>query len=67
MIDSVSVDLPDDDQQLNETKRTLQYGVDLSLYPLDTTLSFMVRKEKISEDFFVCCYSVNIFKNAVLD
>ena len=47
MIDSVSVDLPDEDQQLSETERTLQYGVDLSLYPLNITLNFKVRTKKI--------------------
>ena len=51
MVDSVSVDLPDDDQQLNRTKRTFQYGVDLSLYLRNTTLNFMVRKKNFWKTF----------------
>ena len=63
MTDVVRVDLPDDDQQLNKSKRTLQYVVDLSLYSLNITLNFTVKGKSF---FKILLGFTNIFEKIAL-
>jgi len=39
---NVTIDRPDEEKELNEFEMILQYEVDLSLYPFNTTLTFLV-------------------------
>ena len=43
MIHNVTIDRPEEENDVNQFDLILQYGVDLSLYPRDVELTFMVR------------------------
>ena len=44
MIHNVTVNRPEEEKDVNQFDTMLQYGVDLSLYPRDVQLTFMVRR-----------------------
>ena len=60
MIHNVTIDRPEEEKSANQSDMMLQYGVDLSLYPRDVELNFMVRKSLHFVKSVVICHMTEV-------